>query len=131
MSSIRSKDTRPERVVRSTLHALGYRFRVHRKDLPGKPDIVLSKWKTVVLIHGCFWHGCRVCDRGTRIPKTNTEFWLAKVAENRERDVRNIRDLEGSGWYVIVVWACETKNIPALGEKLNRGLRGRVKSARP
>jgi DNA mismatch endonuclease (patch repair protein) len=118
MSSIRSKDTRPEVLVRSALHRLGCRFRLHRSDLPGSPDVVMPARQTVVLVHGCFWHGCRKCDRGTRVPKTNTAFWLAKVAENRRRDRRVKRLLRQAGWRVIVIWACETQNATKLARRL-------------
>ncbi len=124
MSGIRTKDTRPEKVVRSVLHQLGFRFRLHRKQLPGKPDIVLPRWSAVVFVHGCFWHGCASCDRGTRIPKTNRDFWLAKIAEKRARDARDKAALEAAGWRVIVVWGCETDNPEKLAFSLERRLRG-------
>jgi DNA mismatch endonuclease (patch repair protein) len=122
MSRIRDKNTKPEVRVRRALHGMGYRFRLHRKDLPGSPDVVLPKWKTVVLVHGCFWHGCRKCDRGTRIPKTNTAFWLAKVAENQRRDRRVRSALRAAGWRVIVVWACQTENARKLISRLAAAL---------
>jgi DNA mismatch endonuclease (patch repair protein) len=122
MSSIRDKDTKPEVRVRRALHRLGFRFRLHRKDLPGSPDIVLPKWRAVVLVHGCFWHGCKKCDRGTRIPKTNTEFWLTKIAENKRRDVRVRRSLRAAGWSVVVVWACQTENATKLAGRLAAAL---------
>lgn len=114
MSSIRGKNTSPELKVRRLLHGLGYRFRLHRKDLPGKPDVVLRKHRTIVFVHGCFWHGCTKCDRGTRVPKTNTEFWLKKIEENCRRDKVARTALESSGWKVLTVWACETENIENL-----------------
>jgi DNA mismatch endonuclease (patch repair protein) len=122
MSRIRDRDTKPEVRVRRALHGLGFRFRLHRKDLPGRPDVVLPKWKTAVFVHGCFWHGCAKCDRGTRVPKTNTEFWLAKVAENRGRDRRVRRLLRAAGWRVLVVWACETENAGRLTDRLAAAL---------
>ena len=127
MSKIRSKDTRPEKVVRSALHALGFRFRLHREGLPGKPDVVLAKWKAVILIHGCFWHGCPSCDRGRRVPKTTTAFWVKKVAENQRRDATVRAAMESRGWRVIVVWACETRNAQHLAQRLGevRGVGGR------
>ena len=129
MSSIRSKDTQPEIAVRRTLYRMGYRFRLHPKGLPGKPDVVLPKYRTVVLVHGCFWHGCRMCDRGMRVPKTNREFWVAKVAENCRRDKRVAHALEEAGWQVIVIWACETNNL----ERLESLIAGRLSmpSAQP
>jgi DNA mismatch endonuclease (patch repair protein) len=122
MSRIRDRNTKPEVRVRRVLHRLGYRFRIHRKDLPGSPDVVLPRWKTAVLVHGCFWHGCKKCDRGTRVPKTNTDFWLAKIAENRERDRRVRRALRTAGWRVVVVWACETENETKLMARLAAAL---------
>lgn len=122
MSRIRSRDTRPERLIRRLLHALGYRFRLHRKELPGKPDVVLPKYRTVVLVHGCFWHGCGKCDRGTRVPKTNTAFWLEKIAANRRRDEQVRQALTAAGWKVLTVWACETGDREQLVEFFHRHL---------
>jgi len=118
MRRIRVRDTGPEMVVRRFLHARGYRFRVGRKDLPGRPDIVLPKWQTVVFVHGCFWHGCGKCDRGLRVPKTNRAFWTDKIAANRRRDQRVARELRHSGWRVITVWECQTKSERTLQRKL-------------
>ena len=109
MSRIRSINTKPELVVRRFLHSKGYRFRIHRKDLPGKPDVVLPKYNTVVFIHGCFWHrhkNCRYCST----PKTNQAFWEEKFRKNIERDRINIKKLESTGWNVIVIWECEVKD---------------------
>lgn len=106
MSRIRSKDTSPELSLRKALHALGLRFRVHDKNLPGKPDIVLPRFKAVVLVHGCFWHrhgGCKVAS----IPKSNAAFWQEKFDRNVRRDRRNCDALEAQGWKVIVAWECE------------------------
>ena len=108
MSRIRGKDTRPEIVVRQFLHANGYRFRLHRKDLPGTPDIVLPKYHTVVFVHGCFWHRHEGC-RYTSTPTTNREFWEQKFEANKWRDERDIRLLEDMGWKVLVIWECEVK----------------------
>jgi len=108
MSGIRGKNTRPELVVRSLLHAEGFRFRLHRKDLPGSPDIVLSKFRTVILVHGCFWHlhsGCRLA----KLPASNAEFWSQKLENNRARDLRKTDELLASGWRVLVVWECATR----------------------
>lgn len=114
MRSIRSKDTKPEIVIRRLLHRMGYRFRLHSDGLPGKPDVVLPKYKTVVLVHGCFWHGCVMCDRGTRVPKTNTAFWLDKIAANRRRDQEVLQQLQTLGWTAIQVWACQTNDLTYL-----------------
>ena len=108
MSHIKSKDTTPERIVRSFLHRNGFRFRLHVKDLPGKPDIVLPKYKTVVEVRGCYWHRHEGCKDSTT-PSTNTEFWQKKFAENVARDKRTEQDLKSLGWNVIVVWECEVK----------------------
>lgn len=106
MASIRSKNTKPEVKLRKELFRLGYRYRINAKGLPGKPDIVLSKYHTCIFVNGCFWHGHKGCSKYVE-PKTNVEFWRAKVAMNRERDLCNYRDLEAKGWRVIVVWECE------------------------
>lgn len=106
MSRIRSSNTSPELALRRALHALGFRFRLHCKDLPGKPDIVLPRYKTVVFVHGCFWHrhvGCKVATT----PKSNTEFWVDKFDRNVARDTRSIGLLEAQGWKVIIAWECE------------------------
>lgn len=106
MSNIRSKDTLPEKKVRSWLHAHGFRFRIHRKDLPGKPDIVLPKYKSIIFVHGCFWHRHEGCKEAS-VPKTNSEYWEKKIARNIERDSEEKQKLESAGWKVIVVWECE------------------------
>lgn len=106
MSRIRSKDTGPEMRVRSALHRAGYRFRLHVKDLPGRPDIVLPKYKTVIFVHGCFWHRHKGCSNAT-MPSTNQEFWKEKFRRNVERDKREQAELKKLGWKVIVVWECE------------------------
>ena len=110
MARIGSKDTRPEMIVRQGLHARGVRFRLHRKDLPGRPDLVLPKFQSAIFIHGCFWHSHEEC-RNFRIPKTRTEFWTEKLSTNKLRDQRNIETLRGGGWRVLIVWECETRRI--------------------
>jgi len=109
MAAIRSSNTKPEVRVRSALHALGFRFRLHRKDLPGRPDIVLPKYSTVIFVHGCFWH-CHRCRYGSVVPTTRAEFWAAKRQGNVARDRRNARALHRLGWRVLVVWECEVRN---------------------
>ena|SRR5215469_1555759 len=109
MSAIRSKDTKPEKRVRSILHSLGYRFRLHRRDLPGKPDIVLPKYRTVIFVHGCFWH-CHHCKKGKLKPETRSEYWSAKRANNVARDAANEEALRKAGWRVITIWECSTLN---------------------
>ena len=108
MSRIRSKNTKPELIVRSILHRMGYRFRICVKDLPGKPDIVLPKYKTVIFVHGCFWHRHEGCKDAT-VPKTRTEWWLEKLNRNVERDSKNSAELIQKGWKILVVWSCEVK----------------------
>ena len=108
MAAIHSSSTKPELKLRRALWSLGFRYRVNEKQLPGRPDIVLSKYRTVVFVHGCFWHGHKGCKYYT-VPKTNTEFWMAKIARNQERDQRVWRELEAAGWSVIIVWECELK----------------------
>lgn len=110
MSGIRGKDTKPEVALRRALHARGFRFRLHRKDLPGRPDIVLAKHQAVIQVQGCFWHGhdCRFF----RYPATNPEFWAEKIAQNRARDIRTNDALKASGWRVITVWECAMRLRP-------------------
>ena len=110
MSQIKGKNTKPEIIVRKFLHASGYRFRIHQKNLLGKPDIVLSKYKTVVFVHGCFWHRHENC-KYSSFPKTNIEFWREKFKRNVERDNQIISDLERLGWNVIIIWECEVKSL--------------------
>ena len=120
MSRIRSKNTKPEMIVRSALHKMGYRFRLHRKDLPGTPDIVLPKYKTVIFVHGCFWHrhrGCKNCST----PKSRTSFWSRKFQDNVERDKTYAEKLTGLGWQVIVIWECEANRYD-IGEILTTRL---------
>ena len=108
MSRIRGKATKPELLVRSWLWKHGYRYRLNVNSVPGRPDIVLRKYRTAIFVNGCFWHGHEDCGKYA-VPKSNTEFWLAKVTRNRERDQRNYKDLHDAGWQVIVVWECQLK----------------------
>jgi DNA mismatch endonuclease (patch repair protein) len=109
MSHIRSRNTRPEMIVRSLLHKEGYRFRLHNEKLIGKPDIVMKKHRTVIFVHGCFWHQHPHCSRAT-VPKSNREYWLPKLRRNIERFDKVRKQLEEAGWKVIVIWECETRN---------------------
>ena len=109
MSAIRGRDTKPEMRVRSVLHSLGYRYRLHRKDLPGKPDIVLPKYHAVIFVHGCFWH-CHECRWGSVVPKTRAEFWAKKRLDTKARDARNVAALGAAGWRVILVWECQSRS---------------------
>lgn len=108
MSGIRSKDTKPELAVRRFLHSQGFRFRLHRKDLPGTPDLVLPKFRTVIFVHGCFWHG-HAC-RYFRLPKSRTEFWLKKITDNQTRDATTQKALREAGWRIIVIHECEIRD---------------------
>lgn len=108
MSCIKGKNTKPEEIVRKYLFSQGFRYRKNDKRLPGTPDIVLPKYKTVIFVNGCFWHGHEDC-RYFVVPKTNTEFWINKIETNRKRDIRKINDLQTLGWKVIVVWECQLK----------------------
>lgn len=108
MSAIKSNDTKPEMIVRRYLHGLGYRYGLHNKRLPGRPDIVLRRYKTIIFVNGCFWHGHENC-KYYRLPKSNTDFWQTKIAQNRARDERDIKELVRLGWHVIVIWECELK----------------------
>ena len=106
MSRIQAKNTKPELKLRHALWHHGFRYKLYDKNLPGRPDIVLPKYRTVVFIHGCFWHGHKGCSK-YNIPKTNTDFWIEKVIKNQERDQRIWRELEAQGWRVIIVWECD------------------------
>ena len=120
MSRIKGSNTKPEMEVRSLLHALGYRFRLHRRDLPGTPDIVLPRREAVVFVHGCFWHG-HACKR-TKMPKSRVSFWVQKIQANRKRDAKNRRALKAFGWKVVIVWECELKHLDKLTSKLYKSL---------
>ena len=117
MARVKSKDTSPERAVRRVLTRLGARYRLHRKDLPGNPDIVMPGRKLAVFVHGCFWHG-HDCARGARVPKANRDYWLAKVARNKSRDERAAQALVADGWTVETIWECELKDEGRLAERL-------------
>jgi len=115
MRRVKGRDTAPELKVRRLLWRMGARYRLQRKDLPGKPDIVLSGRKLAIFVHGCFWHG-HDCARGSRVPKANRDYWLGKVARNRARDAEARAKLEAMGWRVLVVWECSLKDEPGLEE---------------
>ena len=117
MSAIKSKNTKPEIKVRKILHSMGYRFRLHSKDLPGSPDIVLPKYKTVIFVHGCFWHRHENCKYAST-PKTRKEFWNKKFKENIKRDLEIQDKIKNLDWRSVVIWECETKNIENLKEKI-------------
>jgi len=109
MSRIRATETKPEKIVRKFLFSKGFRFRKNSISLPGKPDIVLAKHKTVIFIHGCFWHGHKNC-RAAKLPETRKKFWADKISGNKRRDRQNRKGLKNSGWRVITVWQCQIKN---------------------
>lgn len=117
MQRVRSQDTKPELFVRRLLHSLGYRYRLRCADLPGKPDIVFTKRRKVIFVHGCFWHGHN-CKAGNKQPKTNSGYWLSKLAKNRLRDSVHQAQLRENQWQVLVVWECEVKNPDALRTRL-------------
>ncbi|MEN6476300.1 MAG: DNA mismatch endonuclease Vsr [Syntrophaceae bacterium] len=121
MSRVKGRDTKPEILVRSFIHRMGFRFRVHRSDLPGNPDIVLPRHGKVIFVHGCFWHGHLQCPRSKR-PTTNKDFWNKKLDGNIKRDKRFQRKLHRLGWKVLIVWQCETNNPEKLLKKLERFL---------
>lgn len=121
MARIRSQDTAPELALRSLMHRAGYRFRVHKRGLPGTPDLYLAKYNTAVFVHGCFWHGHQGCRRAT-IPKTRTSFWKKKIERNKQRDAAVMAQLKNIGIRTIVVWQCELKDQSLLLEKLEKFL---------
>lgn len=117
MSRVRSKNTTPERMVRSLVYRMGYRYRLHRRDLPGIPDLVFSSKKKIIFVNGCFWHG-HTCSRGSRQPKQNSKYWQEKIRKNRLRDDDNFVRLHELGWNVIVIWECELSSFEKLREKI-------------
>lgn len=126
MSQIRSKNTKPEVLLRSLLHRAGYRFRLHRKDLPGKPDIVFPGRRKVILVHGCFWHQHLGCREG-RIPGTRQDYWRPKLKRNVERDAAAVEQLRTLGWDVMTVWECEIKNAEPVKDRLRAFLKSEQK----
>lgn len=125
MSKIHSKNTTPEIRVRKLLHAMGFRFRLNRNDLPGKPDIVLPKYKAVIFVNGCFWHGCSTCKHAQIRPKTNSGYWNKKLDRTIQRDKKNIQELKFLKWKPLIIWECETKkkNLLELRNKINHFLK--------
>jgi DNA mismatch endonuclease, patch repair protein len=116
MAGVRQKNTSPEMIVRRLLHRMGYRFRLHRKDLPGRPDVVLPRLKKVIFVHGCFWHQ-HDCKKAS-LPKSNVEFWTEKLGKNVQRDQRTNEHLELLGWTTLTIWECETKHIDNITSKI-------------
>jgi DNA mismatch endonuclease Vsr len=117
MRAVKSHDTKPEMIVRRLLHALGYRYRIHRKDIPGNPDLAFIGRRKAIFVHGCFWHG-HDCARGARIPKMNREYWTAKIARNKARDATHLTALAELGWQPLIIWECETKSHELLEHRL-------------
>lgn len=117
MSKVRAKDTGPEMIVRRLVFGMGFRYRLHRRDLPGTPDIVLQRRRKIIDVRGCFWHGHEGCRYG-RLPKSREDFWKAKINRNRERDRDNLRLLENAGWRILVVWQCQLKELEVLKKRL-------------
>lgn len=113
MARVRNRNTNPEIIVRKLLHRKGYRFRIQSKDLPGKPDIVMRKYRTVVFVHGCFWHSHADCPRAAR-PKSNVDFWNHKLDKNIKRDLEVDKELESLGWRILTIWQCQTRNLVTL-----------------
>jgi len=122
MRAIKSKNTKPEIIVRRTLHKMGYRFRLHKNELPGTPDIVLKKYRTAIFVNGCFWHRHQGCSRCS-FPNTNTEYWGKKFRTNIERDKKNYNELREMGWNVFIIWECQVKDI----EELKKNIRAALK----
>lgn len=128
MAAIKGRDTKPELQIRRLLHRLGYRFRLHRKDLPGRPDVVLPKYRTAVFIHGCFWHGHDDCFL-FRLPRSREDFWAEKIAANRTRDARTEAEIREGGWKTITIWECAIKGRSALaGDMLTEVLLAAIAS---
>lgn len=119
MSRIKSSNTKPELIVRSILHRMGFRFRLHRKDIPGKPDIVLPKYKTVIFVHGCFWHRHEGC-KYAYTPKSRVDFWEAKFSSNIKRDIKVKKQLDELNWNIFVIWECELSDINSLRKKIQK-----------
>ena len=117
MRKIRSKDTGPELLVRRVVYSLGYRYRLHVKNLPGKPDLVFQGRKKVIFVHGCFWHG-HDCKAGENQPKSNTNYWIKKLQNNIKRDKKNIKAIKAMGWEVLIIWECELKDLKRLTDKI-------------
>ncbi len=129
MRRVKGRDTQPEMIVRRALNRLGARYRLHRKDLPGSPDVAMPGRRVAIFVHGCFWHG-HDCPRGGRVPKQNRDYWLGKVSRNRARDAANRADLEAMGWRVETIWECELKDATGLEGRLARLLACHPASAR-
>ncbi len=122
MRAVKGRDTAPELIVRRLAHRMGYRFRLHRQDLPGKPDLVFPRLRKVLFVHGCFWHG-HDCARGARVPVQNRDYWTLKIARNKERDARARRALKALGWRSLALWECQLKDAGDVMKTIKRFLR--------
>lgn len=123
MARVRNRDTRPEMVVRRLAHRLGYRYRLHKAGLPGRPDLVFRSRRKIIFVHGCFWHGHAKCRRAT-VPKSNQDFWRDKLQRNADRDAAQIAALRAAGWDTLVIWECQTKDSAGLALKIRSFLDG-------
>jgi DNA mismatch endonuclease (patch repair protein) len=121
MRAVKSRDTIPEMIVRRMVHAMGKRYRLHRADLPGKPDLTFARLKKIIFVHGCFWHG-HDCTRGARKPKQNAEYWIKKINRNKERDAKVIETLQSMGWDVLIIWECQLGHLDVLRSNLEKFL---------
>ncbi len=121
MRAVKDRDTKPEMMVRRMIHGMGYRYRLHRKDLPGKPDLVFPARMKIIFVNGCFWHGHH-CRRGARTPKTNRKYWIEKIDKNKARDRKSRKALSKLGWSVLTLWECDLKNTEAVQKKVVRFL---------
>lgn len=130
MRAVKGKDTTPEMVVRRLVHSMGYRYRLHRRDLPGKPDMAFPRLRKIIFIHGCFWHG-HDCARGARMPKANREYWQKKISRNASRDASSIAALQSQGWRVAVIWECELKDMAQIRGRLVKFLSKLQKLKKP
>jgi DNA mismatch endonuclease (patch repair protein) len=122
MRAVKGRDTAPEMIVRRLAHGMGYRYRLHRYDLPGKPDLAFSGRRAAIFVHGCFWHG-HDCKRGARRPKANAAYWEGKIAKNKARDAASLSRLKTLGWRTLVLWECELRDETRLCSRLRRFLR--------
>lgn len=121
MRAVKSRDTGPEMKVRRLVHRLGFRYRLYRKDLPGKPDLVFPSKRRVILVHGCFWHG-HECARGSRVPVGNREYWIEKIRRNKARDATVVINLRDHGWSPLIIWECELRNVADLEKRIRKFL---------
>ena len=125
MAAVRGQNTTPEMIVRRLVHSMGYRYALHKKNLPGRPDLALVSRRRAIFVHGCFWHG-HDCARGGRIPQQNRDYWILKIARNRQRDISAVASLRALGWKTLVVWECQLKDHPTISAKLKRFLATRT-----